>query len=136
LCRTCTNSTRSGSQGIGLQTTLLLSRLGATVYVCTTVTKPNADGFFAAQKELASDPRSGDIHFHPLDLSSIESAKLSAANLREELDDTFKPKRLDIIVGNAGVAFPTLDELGEDGYEKTFAVNCLGHFVFITTLLG
>ena len=43
---------------------------------------------------------------------------------------------MDIIVGNAGVAFTPLDVLSPDGYERTWAVNCLGHFVFIKTLMG
>jgi NAD(P)-dependent dehydrogenase (short-subunit alcohol dehydrogenase family) len=44
--------------------------------------------------------------------------------------------RLDMLVANAALTFPTQDILSPDGVERTFAVNCLGHFVFITTLLG
>jgi NAD(P)-dependent dehydrogenase (short-subunit alcohol dehydrogenase family) len=69
-----------------------------------------------------------------LDLSSIETAKSSAEAVKRKL--VLNEKRLDILIGNAGTAFATQDLLSPDGVERTFAVNCLGHFVFITSLLG
>lgn len=79
----------------------------------------------------------GSIHFHPLDLGSVETARKSADDFKKKSDDAGKPiARLDIIIGNAGTAFQTLDMLSPDGFERTFAVNCLGHYVFITSLLG
>ena len=53
--------------------------------------------------------------------------------------ETFKfavPERLDIVIGNAGIAFPSLSELSPDGVEMTFAFNCSGHFLFINSLMG
>lgn len=80
---------------------------------------------------------SGATHFHALDLSSIESTIKSAERFKIEVGTMGKANtRLDIIIANAGTAFQTLDKLSLDGYERTFAVNCLGHFVFITSLLG
>lgn len=94
------------------------------------------EGVAFAQEEIKrnSAQAKGSIHFHPLDLSSIETAKRSANEFKNKTGEA--GKRLDIIIGNAGIAFPPLNQLSQDGYERTFAVNCLGHFVFIMELLG
>lgn len=92
-----------------------------------------------AQEEIKrnSVQATGSVHFHPLDLSSIETARQSAVEFKNKTDKAGKALgRLDIIIGNAGIAFPPLNQLSRDGYERTFAVNCLGHFVFIMELLG
>ena len=68
-------------------------------------------------------------HYHPLDLSSIASAAASAANFAR--DNTC----LDILIANAGVACVPVDELSTDGLDMAFAVNHVGHFVFISGLL-
>ena len=44
--------------------------------------------------------------------------------------------RLDIVVANAGISMLGLEELSEDGYERLFATNHLGHFAFIGGVLG
>ena len=72
----------------------------------------------------------GIIKFHHLDLSSIAGSRESA--------EAFKQieTRLDILVCNAGISMLYKDELSKDGYERAFATNHLGHFVFVTSLLG
>jgi NAD(P)-dependent dehydrogenase (short-subunit alcohol dehydrogenase family) len=81
----------------------------------------------------SADIKPGTIHFHALDLSSVHGARLSASKLEEKLKA--EGGRLDILVNNAGIANMT-PELSPDGFERTFAVNCLGHFAFIDALLG
>lgn len=68
-------------------------------------------------------------------MSEIKSAKRSAEKLKEVIGEA-DGRRLDIVIGNAGIAFAPLNKLSSDGYERAFAVNCLGHFVFIMSLLG
>ncbi|KAL8953789.1 MAG: hypothetical protein Q9222_000354 [Ikaeria aurantiellina] len=71
----------------------------------------------------------GTIKFHHLDLSTIASAQQSAADFRR------LESRLDIVVANGGVSMLNLSELSADGYERMFATNHLGHFVFVNALL-
>jgi len=88
-------------------------------------------------EQLKAYPKAGAVHFHELDLGSIGSAKKSAEELKKKIQEgDVARRRLDVIVGNAGVAFTPLDVLSPDGYERTWAVNCLGHYVFVETLMG
>ena len=97
---------------------------------------------FAQEQLKKHHPQStSSIHFHELDLSSISSARRSAEEFKKKIGfgdegNEVGAGRLDIVIGNAGIAFPPQDVLSEDGVERAFAVNCLGHFVFITSLLG
>jgi NAD(P)-dependent dehydrogenase (short-subunit alcohol dehydrogenase family) len=85
------------------------------------------------EQRAATDIRPGNIHFHALDLVSMQGARLSAISLEKRLKA--EGGRLDILVNNAGIANTNAD-LSPDGFERTFAVNCLGHFAFIDALLG
>jgi NAD(P)-dependent dehydrogenase (short-subunit alcohol dehydrogenase family) len=83
------------------------------------------------------------IIYHELDLASVRSAKQGSETLKARIEgerrveeESGGEKRLDILVGNAAIMFSPLDKLSEDGFERTFAVSCLGHFVFINELLG
>ena len=81
------------------------------------------------QKHTFKKYEPGPVHFHALDLGSVESARASAEALKEKLE------RLDILVANAAIVSSS-GQLTSDGYDNTFAVNCLGHFVFVNSLLG
>jgi NAD(P)-dependent dehydrogenase (short-subunit alcohol dehydrogenase family) len=86
------------------------------------------------EKRKAKSPEPGKIYFHGLDLSTVIGTRFSAMKLEERLKAS-EAGRIDILVNNAGIA-SSIADLGPDGYDNTFAVNCLGHFVFIDTLLG
>lgn len=113
---------------MGLQTTRYLSQRNCVVYVASRNRKKSLQGI--ARAEATQRGTRGAIKFHQLDLSSIEGAKRSAEDFMK-LED-----RLDIVVANAGVSMLNLSELSQDGYERMFATNHIGHFTFITTLLG
>lgn len=120
----------SGAAGLGLQTTIYLSRLGCKVYVASRNRTKSLSGIASAKSALEGVPKAGPILFHQLDLASIRAAKKSA-------DEFLKlEERLDIVICNAGVSMMSLAELSEDGYERIFATNHLGHFAFVTGLMG
>jgi NAD(P)-dependent dehydrogenase (short-subunit alcohol dehydrogenase family) len=77
----------------------------------------------------------GTVYFHELDLASVRKARASARALKERVKSAREGERLDILVANAAVASSS-SELSPDGYDNNFAVNCLGHFVFVNSLLG
>jgi NAD(P)-dependent dehydrogenase (short-subunit alcohol dehydrogenase family) len=127
----------SGTQGIGQCTVVYLALRGAIVYACAPDIDREHRGLAEAIEKIekwASKPSKSAIYFHGLDLSSMHKTKDSARALRERLTEDHGA-RLDIMVNNAGI-MSTSTELSEDGFEKTFEVNCLGHFIFINSLLG
>ncbi|WP_369254619.1 SDR family NAD(P)-dependent oxidoreductase [Geodermatophilus amargosae] len=64
-----------------------------------------------------------------VDLASLDSVRAAAASVAA----TRAP--LDALVLNAGVQLPVADRASADGYELTFAVNHLAHFVLTVELL-
>ncbi|CAA9507583.1 MAG: hypothetical protein AVDCRST_MAG17-1775 [uncultured Solirubrobacterales bacterium] len=70
----------------------------------------------------------GSVHLHVADLSSLEEVRRLAA----EVEQTHE--RLDVLVNNAGIIAGER-ELSQDGYELTFAVNYLSHFLLTELLL-
>lgn len=76
------------------------------------------------------------VHVYPLELdtSSLASVRSAAAQCRALLAagtiDT-----LQAILCNAGVRLSGAPTYSVDGYEETFATNCLGHFLLVELLL-
>ncbi len=69
-----------------------------------------------------------------LDTSSLASVRSAAAQCRAMLDrGDVGPLRA--ILCNAGAQFNGPVSYSADGYEQTFATNCLGHFLLIQLLL-
>jgi NAD(P)-dependent dehydrogenase (short-subunit alcohol dehydrogenase family) len=68
-----------------------------------------------------------------LDTSSLASVRAAAAQLRTMLDSG-EISSLDTIVCNAGGRFDGTVSYSADGYETTFATNCLGHFLLVELL--
>ena len=69
-----------------------------------------------------------------LDTSSLTSVRAAAARLRTMLDSG-EVGPLDVIACNAGGRFDGDISYSADGYETTFATNCLGHFLLVELLL-
>jgi NAD(P)-dependent dehydrogenase (short-subunit alcohol dehydrogenase family) len=67
----------------------------------------------------------------PLDLTSLDAVRAFAGSVRERLGDS----RIDALVLNAGGIRP--DDTGRtgDGYETTFVVNHLAHYLLLRLLL-
>jgi NAD(P)-dependent dehydrogenase (short-subunit alcohol dehydrogenase family) len=67
----------------------------------------------------------------PLDLARLKSVREFAEAVTEELDDT----PIDVLVLNAGTQFANVNQRTEDGFETTFAVNQLAHYLLLRLLL-
>jgi NAD(P)-dependent dehydrogenase (short-subunit alcohol dehydrogenase family) len=112
-----------GNTGIGKETAAALAAMGAIVAFTS---RDPAKGE-AAAAELRE--RSGrDVVCLPLDLASLASVRRFAAGFLARYD------RLDVLVNNAGLIKGRRTET-EDGFETTFGVNHLGHFLLTQLLL-
>lgn len=68
-----------------------------------------------------------------LDTSSLQSVRAAAARCVAMLDDG-EITSLDALLCNAGARFVGPSSYSPDGYEMTFATNCLGHFLLANLL--
>jgi len=82
----------------------------------------------AVLEEVRSQTGSEGSHYYLADLSSLDAVRGLAKQILSEHD------RLDVLVNNAGVIARERQET-EDGYELTFAVNYLAHFLLTDLLL-
>eukprot|EP01104_Vermistella_antarctica_P017985 TRINITY_DN6523_c0_g1_i1.p2 TRINITY_DN6523_c0_g1~~TRINITY_DN6523_c0_g1_i1.p2 ORF type:complete len:324 (-),score=77.79 TRINITY_DN6523_c0_g1_i1:1886-2857(-) len=114
-----------GSSGLGIETARALAIQGATVYIAVR----NIEKGEAVAVDIRASCGHDRVHTHLLDLGSIASARQSAQAFAAAHD------ALHILVDNAGImALPKLT-LSDDGIEKQFATNHIGHFVFTCTLV-
>lgn len=89
----------------------------------------------AAVEALSAVARPGNtVEAMPMDLSSLASVRAFAAELSTGLESARFP-RLHALVCNAGVQMGTNVIETVDGFESTFGVNHLGHFVLVNELL-
>lgn len=73
------------------------------------------------------------VHTLELDLSSLSSVRSAAARCRAMIDNN-EIGSLQAILCNAGGRFEKVSYT-DDGYETTFATNCLGHFLLVELLM-
>jgi NAD(P)-dependent dehydrogenase (short-subunit alcohol dehydrogenase family) len=111
-----------GNAGIGKETAVALAREGARVIFTSRDATRGAD----ALAEIA-ERSGGRAEVMPLDLASLASVRDFAADVLATTD------RIDVLVNNAGLVL-TDRRITEDGFEMTFGVNHLGHFL-LTDLL-
>jgi len=109
--------------GIGKETARALAMGGAHVVIGCRDPVRGA----AACAELAADVDGAELTALDLDLASLASVRAFAAEFIARFD------RLDVLVNNAGI-WSGRRQLTTDGFELTFGVNHLGHFL-LTHLL-
>ena len=110
--------------GIGLETAVDLAKRNARVILaCRSVERGET-----AAVEVRKRSDNDNVVFVQLDLASLDSVRKFAAKILEE------EPRIDILINNAGVLNNTYIK-SADGYELTFAVNHLGHFLLTNLLL-
>lgn len=78
--------------------------------------------------ELQKNSKNNDIDGFASDFGSLKDVSVLAEKINE------KYERIDILINNAGV-FQKERELTVDGFEKTFQVNHLAHFLLTNLLL-
>ena len=109
--------------GIGRVVARELARRGAhVVLACRSRERSEA-----ALAEVHAAGGEGAAEFLDLDLSSLAAVRRAATELLE------RGHSIDVLVNNAGVA--GRHGLSRDGFELTFAVNHLGHFLFTQLLM-
>jgi retinol dehydrogenase-14 len=110
--------------GVGRETAAGLVDLGARVVLTA---RDEAKGADAAER-IRARGGPGTVEVAVLDLASFASIRRFARETAPRLG------RLDVLVNNAGLV--QLDHtVTEDGFETTFGVNHLGHFLLTTLLL-
>ncbi|MFD0020043.1 SDR family NAD(P)-dependent oxidoreductase [Streptomyces sp. NPDC058382] len=105
--------------GLGFETARILAEHGATVVLAVR----NID-----KGRLAAARITGDVTVQALDLTSLDSIRSAAADLRAA------HPRIDLLINNAGVMY-TPKQTTADGFELQFGTNHLGHFALTGLLL-
>jgi NAD(P)-dependent dehydrogenase (short-subunit alcohol dehydrogenase family) len=112
------------TDGLGRRVAQGVAAKGATVLLHGR----NPERLKATLEELRSQTGSEKVNSYLADLSSLAAVRGLADRILSEHD------RLDVLVNNAGIIVRERKE-SEDGYELTFAVNYLSHFLLTRLLL-
>jgi NAD(P)-dependent dehydrogenase (short-subunit alcohol dehydrogenase family) len=113
-----------GNTGIGKEAAVGLAGLGAQV----AITSRNEERGKSALREIRDRSGNDSVEVMSLDLASFRSIRSFAADVLDRFD------RLDVLVNNAGLILLHRTET-EDGFEATFGINHLGHFLLTDLLL-
>jgi NAD(P)-dependent dehydrogenase (short-subunit alcohol dehydrogenase family) len=111
--------------GLGFDTARVLAEHGAKVVMAVRDTEKGA----AAAARIKEATPSADVTVHPLDLGSLDSVRTSGAELKAAYP------RIDLLINNAGVMYPSPRQTTKDGFELQFGTNHLGHFALTGLLL-
>ena len=112
------------NSGIGLEAAVELARQGANVVLACR--NPNKGE--AAKTDIEQRAGNGTVTLMSLDLASLASIRGFAKEALDQLP------RIDILLNNAGIV-ARQRTVTVDGFEQTFGVNHLGHFLLTTLLL-
>lgn len=113
------------NSGLGYDTAAVLADKGAHVVLAVR----NLDKGRQAVDRIKSGSPNADVTLQELDLSSLNSVRKAAAELRAA------HPRIDLLINNAGVMYVPRRETTEDGFEMQFGTNHLGHFALTGLLL-
>jgi len=110
--------------GLGFETAQVLAARGASVVLAVR----DAEKGKAAAARIAGTAPGANVTVQPLDLTSLDSIRATAAELRA------RHPRIDLLINNAGVMFPP-KQTTDDGFELQLGTNHLGHFALTGLLL-
>ncbi|MEO7215291.1 SDR family NAD(P)-dependent oxidoreductase [Mucilaginibacter sp.] len=112
------------TSGIGKETALALAKKDHALYLLVR----DMDKGELVKQELISASKNNNIYTVFCDLSDMESVHNAAQVLKTSLFS------INVLINNAGGVFNN-HQLTKDGFEMTFAVNHLGHFLLTNLLL-
>ena len=115
-----------GNSGIGFECARELAREGWHPIIASR----NRDASAQAVRRIVRESGEGSASELGLDLGSLASVR----ELAQEIEARDVP--LKALVCNAGLQVHRGPQLSADGYELTFAVNHLGHFLLVNLLLA
>ncbi|OBY32420.1 SDR family NAD(P)-dependent oxidoreductase [Mycolicibacter kumamotonensis] len=110
--------------GLGFETAAALAAQGARVVLAVRNLEKGKD----AESLIRRRSPGADVTLQELDLTSLDSIRSAAAQLRADHD------RIDLLINNAGVMYPP-KATTKDGFELQFGTNHLGHFALTGLLL-
>jgi NAD(P)-dependent dehydrogenase (short-subunit alcohol dehydrogenase family) len=113
------------SSGIGYEAALALATRGANVVLAV---RDTARGEACAAKIRAEHP-GAELIVSSLDLASLASVRAFAERISETLP------RIDILLNNAGLGLQATRGTTDDGFERQFGTNHLGHFALTGRLI-
>ena len=112
------------TSGIGKVTAMELAKKGHAVYILVR----NAGKGELVKQEIISQSGNKNIYVVQCDLTDLQSVRNAAGELNRKLF------AINVLINNAGSAF-LKKEFTKDGFEMTFAVNHLGHFLLTENLM-
>jgi len=112
------------SSGIGKVTAKELARMGAAVVLACR----NPERAEAAREEIVKETGNNKVSVILVDLASLESVRSFAKEYQQKFS------KLDVLVNNAGL-YSSKRIVTVDGFELTFEVNHLAHFLLTDVLL-
>lgn len=112
-----------GNSGIGFETAVALAGAGATVVFTSRDPHRGEHAADEIRRRSGANP-----HLMPLDLASFASIRAFAADFLQRFDS------LHVLINNAGLILSERTET-QEGFETTFGVNHLGHFLLTDLLL-
>ncbi len=119
-----------GHKGIGLQASRTIARMGGhDLLLCGRDVPAMQRVADDLHREFGSNVQTAEV-----DISSLGSVRDAAKRCKGLIADK-KVASLAALLLNAGAQFPDPPTYGADGYELTFATNCLGHFLLLNLLI-
>jgi NAD(P)-dependent dehydrogenase (short-subunit alcohol dehydrogenase family) len=111
--------------GLGYETAAVLADRGAHVVLAVR----NLDKGKDAVARIKAETPTADVTLQALDLSSLDDIRKTSDELRSAYP------RIDLLINNAGVMYPSPRQTTRDGFELQFGTNHLGHFALTGLLL-
>ncbi|THH05223.1 hypothetical protein EW146_g9959 [Bondarzewia mesenterica] len=112
-----------GNTGIGKETIKGLLQHNATVYLAARSPSKAKEAIEELKASTGKEAR-----FLQLDLSDLKSIKESAREFTEN------EKELHVLINNAGVMMPPIEQVTKDGYDLQFGTNVLGKELLSTMI--